>query len=339
MKEKLMEITSKNIVLKNYVPLGTPASKDFKVREIPIKLSNNNEILVKNLWISVDPYMRARMTDRKNYIAPFTLNEPMEGSAIGEVIETNSELFFKGDLVYSFFGWRDYFITKEDGLQKINPIDVPIQTYLGPLGFTGHTAHVGLFNIGDLQPGKTILVSSAAGAVGSMVCQFAKIIGCKVVASTGTDEKVDWLKNELKVDHAFNYKKIENLVLYFKEICPDGFDFYFDNVGGDFLESVIYRMKNFGKIVICGRISQMNASSPSAIKNMAHVLVKRLTIKGFLIFDHLKDRKKFEEDVTKWIKEGKLQWKETIVEGLENSPEAFINLLEGKNIGKMLVKI
>ncbi len=339
MKEKLMEILSKNIVLKDYIPTGTPSVKNFNVREIPIKISKDKEVLVKNLWISVDPYMRTRMTDRKNYIPPFTLNEPMDGSAIGEVIETNSKIFSKGDLVYSFCGWRDYFVTNEENLEKIKPIDVPIQAYLGPLGFTGHTAYVGLFNIGNLQPEKTVLVSSAAGAVGSMVCQFAKIMGCKVIASTGTDEKVEWLKNELLVDHAFNYKKVENLVLYFKDKCPGGFDFYFDNVGGDFLESVIYRMRNFGKIVICGRISQMNATSPTGLKNMAHVLVKRLTIRGFLIFDHLKDRAKFEKDVSKWIKEGKLQWKETVVQGLENSPEAFANLLEGKNIGKMLIKI
>ena len=334
-----MTVISKNIVLKHYIPAGTPGKNDFSVREIELNLANKNELLVKNLWISVDPYMRTRMTDRKNYISPFQINEPMEGSAIGKVIESNSNIFSKGDFISSSYGWRDYFIANEKDLIKIDPINVPIQTYLGPLGFTGNTAYVGLFKIGNLQPGQTLLVSSAAGAVGSMVCQYAKINGCKVIASTGSDEKVEWLTNSLKVDHAFNYKKIENLVLYFKEICPDGFDFYFDNVGGDFLESVIYRMKNFGKIVICGRISQMNAASQSGLKNMAHVLVKRLTIKGFLIFDHLKDRKKFEEDVSKWIKEGKLQWKETVVEGLENSPEAFANLLEGKNIGKMLVKI
>ena len=335
-----MEIISKNIVLKHYIPTGMPVMDDFAIREIPLNLSTKNQVLVRNLWISVDPYMRARMTDRKNYIAPFEINEPMEGSAIGEIIETNSNLFSKGDIVSSFFGWRDYFITEENNLKKINPINIPIQTYLGPLGFTGHTAYVGLFKIGDLKPGQTILVSSAAGAVGSMVCQYAKIIGCKVIASTGSDEKVAWLMNSLRVDKAFNYKKIDNLVLYFKKICPDGFDFYFDNVGGDFLEATIYRMKNYGKIIICGRISQMNATSQgSGLKNMAHVLVKRLTIRGFLIFDHLEDLKNFEDDVTKWINDGSLQWKETIVEGLENSPKAFVNLLDGKNTGKMLVKI
>ena len=211
-----MTITSKNIVLKNYVSTGIPNLIDFSIRELPLNLKNSNEILVKNLWISVDPYMRARMTDRKNYISPFKINEPMEGSSIGKVIESNSELFQVNDFVSSFLGWRDYFITKESNLTKINPINVPIQTYLGPLGFTGHTAYIGLFKIGNLQPGQTILVSSAAGAVGSMVCQFAKIKGCKVIASTGSDEKVDWLTNSLNVDIAFNYKKIENLVLYFK---------------------------------------------------------------------------------------------------------------------------
>ena len=335
-----MKITSKNIVLKHYIQAGTPDKNDFVIREIPLNLEKNKQVLVKNLWISVDPYMRTRMTDRKNYIPPFQINEPMEGSAIGKVLESSSELFSKGDFVESNCGWRDYFITDEKNIYKIDPIDVPIQTYLGPLGFTGHTAYVGLFKIGNLQPGQTVLVSSAAGAVGSMVCQFAKIKGCKVIASTGSDEKVHWLLNSLNVDQAFNYKKIENLVIHLKNICPDGFDLYFDNVGGNFLEAAIYRMKNYGRIVICGRISQMNATSAdNGLRNMAHVLVKRLTIKGFLIFDHLNDKKNFEKDVKKWIDNGELQWKETIIEGLENSPKAFADLLNGKNTGKMLVKI
>ena len=172
-----------------------------------------------------------------------------------------------------------------------------------------------------------------------MVCQLAKINGCKVIASTGSDKKVEWLLNSIGVDVAFNYNKIKNLVVYLKNICPEGFDLYFDNVGGDFLESEIYRMKNYGNIVICGRISQMKKVSQKGLQNMAHVLVKRLTIKGFLIFDHLKDRKKFEKETLNWIKKKNLKWEETIVFGLENSPKAFIDLLNGKNIGKMLVKI
>ena len=165
-------------------------------------------------------------------------------------------------------------------------------------------------------------------------------MGCKVIASTGSDEKVEWLKKELKVDHAFNYKKIENLVLYLKELSPEGYDIYYDNVGGDFLESAIFRMKNFGEIIICGRISQMNATSPgSGIKNIAHVLVKRLTIKGFLIFDHENDIENFNKDMKKWFLEKKIISRETIFKGLENSPQAFIDLLNGKNIGKMLIKI
>ena len=205
---------------------------------------------------------------------------------------------------------------------------------------TGHTAYIGLLKHGELKAGQTVLVSSAGGSVGSTVCQIAKNLGCKVIASTGSDEKVDWLKNELKVDHAFNYKKVENLVLHFKEICPDGFDLYFDNVGGDFLESAIFQMKTYGRIVICGRISQMNATNPgSGLKNMAYVLVKRLTIKGFLIFDHDNEREPFETEMSKWLADGKIKFKETIYEGIENAPKSFIDLLNGKNIGKMLVKI
>jgi len=335
-----MTISSKFIALKEYIPIGKPSLSHFELKEENLYLENIEEVLVNNKWISVDPYMRARMTERKNYKPPFELGKPMEGRALGEVIKSNSKNFKKGDLVLSEFGWRDNFITNNKNLKKINPINVPLQTYLGPLGFTGHTAYIGLFRIASLNKNSTVLVSSAAGSVGSTVCQIAKILGCKVIASTGSDEKVEWLTNKLNVDHAFNYKKIDNLVLHLKEVAPDGFDLYFDNVGGDFLEAAIFRMKNYGKIIICGRISQMSTTTPGeGLKNMAHVLVKRLTIRGFLIFDHEDDIEDFERDMTEWIRNGKIKWKETVVEGIENSPQAFLNLLEGKNIGKMLVKI
>ena len=335
-----MSIESKYVALKEYIPVGNPSLSHFDLKSETISLKNDDEVLVTNKWISVDPYMRARMTERKNYKPPFEIGKPMEGTAIGEIIESKSNNFKKGDFVLSEFGWRDNFIANSESLKKINPINVPIQTYLGPLGFTGHTAYIGLFRIAKIKPNQTILVSSAAGSVGSTVCQIAKILGCKVIASTGSDEKVEWLKKEIGVDHAFNYKKIDNLVLHFKDICPEGFDIYFDNVGGDFLEAAIFRMKNFGRIVICGRISQMNATSPGeGLKNMAHVLVKRLTIKGFLIFDHYDDYKDFENDMSNWVINKKIKWRETIVEGIENSPQAFLDLLNGKNIGKMIVKI
>jgi len=279
------------------------------------------------------------MTERKNYKPPFILQEPMEGLAVGKIIESKDPSFEIGCYVKSNYGWRDQYVASGKYLKKITPIDVPIQTYLGPLGFTGHTAYIGLFRIGELKENQTVLVSSAGGSVGSIVCQIAKIKGCKVIASTGSDEKVDWLKNELGVDEAFNYKKIDNLVLHLKSLAPEGYDLYFDNVGGEFLESAIFRMKNFGKIVICGRISQMNTSNPHSLKNMAHVLVKRLTIKGFLIFDHENDYEDFERDMSNWIKNNNIKWKETIKQGIEKAPEAFLDLLNGKNIGKMIVKV
>ncbi|PPR53546.1 MAG: putative NADP-dependent oxidoreductase YfmJ [Alphaproteobacteria bacterium MarineAlpha5_Bin6] len=334
-----MSLISKYITLKEYIPSGNPELNHFGINNENISLDNSNNVCVKNEWISVDPYMRARMTEKKNYKPPFELNKPMEGSAIGKVIESKVSDIKVGDIVRSDYGWRDLFVAPSSKLIKIDTINVPIQTYLGPLGFTGHTAYIGLFKIGSLKKGETILVSSAAGSVGSTVCQIAKIMGCKVVASTGSDEKVNWLKNELGVDEAFNYNKIDNLVLHLKALAPEGYDLYFDNVGGEFLESAIFRMKNFGKIVICGRISQMNASTPHGLKNMAHVLVKRLTIKGFLIFDHFNDYDDFEKDMKNWILNNQIQWKETIIEGLENAPKAFIDLLNGKNTGKMLVKI
>ena len=335
-----MTIISKYVALKNYIPTGLPKETDFEIKSKEISINKEKNILVSNSWISVDPYMRARMTERKNYKPPFKIGEEMEGYAIGKVEISNDKSFNVGDLVFSSQGMRDNFVCSADKLKKLKAIDMPIQSYLGPLGMTGHTAYIGLLKHGELKAGQTVLVSSAGGSVGSTVCQIAKNLGCKVIASTGSDEKVDWLKNELKVDYAFNYKKVENLVLHFKEVCPDGFDLYFDNVGGDFLESAIFQMKNFGRIVVCGRISQMNVTTPgSGIKNMAHVLVKRLTIKGFLIFDHENEREPFETDMLKWLSEGKVKFKETIYSGIEKAPKSFIDLLKGKNIGKMLVKI
>ena len=335
-----MAIISKYVALKNYIPTGLPKETDFEIKSKEISINKEKNILVSNSWISVDPYMRARMTERKNYKPPFKIGEEMEGYAIGKVEISNDKSFNVGDLVFSSQGMRDNFVCNADKLKKLKAIDLPIQSYLGPLGMTGHTAYIGLLKHGELKAGQTVLVSSAGGSVGSTVCQIAKNLGCKVIASTGSDEKVDWLKNELKVDYAFNYKKVENLVLHLKEICPDGFDLYFDNVGGDFLESAIFQMKNFGRIVVCGRISQMNVTTPgSGIKNMAHVLVKRLTIKGFLIFDHENEREPFETDMLKWLSEGKVKFKETIYKGIESAPKSFIDLLKGKNTGKMLVKI
>ena len=331
---------SKFISLKEYVNLGMPILSNFQLKSEEISIKNDEDVIVQNVFISVDPYMRARMTEKKNYKPPFEIGMPMEGAAIGKVIESKSKNFSKNDIVLSSYGWRDNFVCNSKELKKINPDNIPLEKYLGPLGMTGHTAYIGLFKIGNLKKNQTVLVSAAAGSVGSTVCQIAKNLGCKVVASTGSDEKVDWLKNDLEVDHAFNYKKIDNLVLHLKEISPEGYDLYFDNVGGDFLESAIFRMKNFGEIIICGRISQMNVTKPgSGIKNIAHVLVKRLTIKGFLIFDHENDIYNFNRDMKKWYLEKKILSRETIFEGLENSPQAFIDLLNGKNIGKMLVKI
>lgn len=330
----------KFVALKKYIPSGMPQNTDFEIKSKEISIDNEKNILVSNLWISVDPYMRARMTERKNYKPPFELGKEMEGYAIGKVISSNEINFNEGDLVFSNYGMRDKFVSNAKNLKKINPINIPIQSYLGPLGMTGHTAYMGLFKHGNLKPGQTVLVSSAGGSVGSTVCQIAKNLGCKVYASTGSDEKVKWLKDELNVDYAFNYKKVDNLVLHLKDVCPDGFDLYFDNVGGDFLESAIFQMKNFGNIVICGRISQMNSITPTTgLKNMAHVLVKRLTIKGFIIFDHENEREPFETEMSKWLLEGKIKFKETIYEGIESTPNSFIDMLEGKNIGKMLVKI
>ena len=209
-----MNEKSKFIALKNYIPVGLPTLDDFIIKEKEINFSDEQNVLVENIWISVDPYMRARMTEKKNYKDPFEIGEPMEGAAIGIVKETNSSKLNVGDHVLNNCGWRDTFTDSDNNLKKLTNSSFPIQSFLGPLGMNGHTAYIGLYKIGKLQKNQTVLVSSAGGSVGSLVCQIAKLNGCKVVASTGSDEKVDWLKNELKVDHAFNYKKTENLDLF-----------------------------------------------------------------------------------------------------------------------------
>ena len=333
-----MNKKSRAIVLKNY-PTGLPKTSDFEIIENLLPQIKEGEVLVKNLWLSVDPYMRGRMTLKKNYIEPFKIGHPLEGHCIGEIIDTKSFGFKKGDIVSSMFGWRDLFLADRKNIKKIDTCGLPAQTFLGPLGMTGLTAHIGLFEIAKLKKGETVFVSTAAGAVGSMACQFAKNIGCQVIGSTGSDQKVEWLKKDLGIDNAFNYKKCDNLVLKIKEEFADGIDVYFDNVGGEHLEAAIYRMSNFGRIVICGRISQMNTPSSVGIRNLAHVLTKRISIQGFLVFDHLNKADLFQKDCINLIKQGKLKWKETIIEGMENAPQAFIDMLNGKNLGKMLVKI
>jgi len=320
-------------------PVGLPSKDDFALIETDIPEPKDGEILVKNLYFSVDPYMRGRMVDRKSYVPPFQLNRPMSGGSVGKILKSFNKNFSEGDYVFGFNGWREYYISDGVGLMKIDPNLAPIQTYLSVLGMTGFTAYIGLFEIGKLKENETVFVSAAAGAVGSIVCQIAKIYGCKVIGSAGSDEKVQWLLNELGIDASFNYKNTSNLLVEIGKLCPNGIDLYFDNVGGEFLDAALFNMANFGRVVICGMISQYNKPKPDPLYNLILSIQKRLTIRGFLVSDYNDKLFEFLGKMSKWYTERKIQQEETIVDGIEHAIDAFLGLFSGNNLGKMLVKL
>jgi NADPH-dependent curcumin reductase CurA len=335
----MTETVSREIRLINR-PMGLATENDFELAEVMIPEIEEGQILVRNAYISVDPYMRGRMGERETYIAPFELGKPLDGGCVGQVIESKSEKFQEGDYVLGNKGWREYFVTDGRGLFPVDPDVAPIQNYLGVLGMPGFTAYVGLLDIGQPKKGDTVFVSTAAGAVGSLVCQIAKIKGCRVVGITGSDEKVAWLKDETGIDEAFNYKATDNLLEEFRKHSPDGIDVYFDNVGGTHLEAAIDSMNNHGRIVLCGMISIYNATRPPrAPRNLISAISKRLTLQGFIVSDHHHRQAQFLHDMEQWIKEGQIRWRATIVHGIENAPKAFLGLFTGDNFGKMLVKL
>ncbi len=321
-------------------PNGEPSEKNFLVKEIEINEILENEILIKNLWMSVDPYMRGRMIDRKSYVPPFELGKTLEGGAIGVVIESKNPDFKEGDFVNSNFGWREYFTTQGKFLKKINPDIGPLQAYLGTLGMPGMTAYVGLLRIGELKEGDKVMISAAAGAVGTVASQIAVAKGCEVYGTAGSDEKCLFLEKELGLTKAINYKTSEHLIKSFHNACPEGVDVYFENVGGSHLEAALSIMRPNGRIALCGMIEQYNDTSPRpGPNNLMAAIAKSLKIQGFIVSNHSDLSEKFLTDMKSWIESGKMQWKETIDEGIESAPSAFLKLFRGQNFGKMLVKI
>jgi len=330
---------SREIHLNNR-PVGLPAESDFELAEVTVPEVGERQVLVQNIYMSVDPYMRGRMVDKRSYLPPFQLGQPLDGGCVGRVVESKNEQFQVGDFVLGISGWREYFISDGTGLHKIDPQVAPIQAYLGTLGMPGLTAYSGLLEIGKPNEGETVFVSAASGAVGSIVCQIAKLKGCHVVGSAGSDEKVSWLLDEAGVDAAFNYKKADNIIAEVGKHCPKGIDVYFENVGGVHLEAALEHMNKFGRIVMCGMIAVYNASDPvPGPPNLSYIIGKRLTVKGLLVGDYMGKLPQFYADMGKWIAESKIKWKETIVTGIENAPKAFIGLFKGENFGKMIVKI
>ena len=331
---------SREIRLRRF-PEGAPQATDFEIAEVELAPPGPGEVLVGNLWLTVDPYMRGRMTGRDTYISGFRLGQPLEGGAIGRVIASGGHPKFQvGDLVRSDRGWREAFTTDGRGLEKIEAHLGPPQAFLGALGMPGLTAYVGLLTHGRPRSGETIFVSGAAGAVGSIVCQIAKIKGCRVVASTGKPVKCDWLRQVAGADAAIDYRANPDLGAALAAACPDGIDVYFDNVGGPHLEAALGRMRQHGRIVLCGAISRYNDAEPApGPNNLFLAVARRLTLQGFIVSDHWDRMPQFLAEMGGWIAEGRMHWQETVVNGLPAMPEAFAGLFRGDNLGKMLVRL
>jgi len=321
-------------------PSGWPTAANFDLTETGRAELADGQVRVRNLFMSVDPYMRGRMNDVKSYVPPFQLGEPLEGGAVGTVIETRSPDLAEGDLVLHVLGWRDEAVLPARHAQKLPPVEgLSASAFLGVLGMPALTAYVGLFDMAAMKAGDVVFVSAAAGAVGSMAGQFAKLKGAsRVIGSAGSEDKVRWLR-EIGFDAAFSYRTAPVLA-QLRDAAPDGIDVYFDNVGADHLDAALITLNNYGRVAMCGAIAHYNATEPAAGPSSLNLVIsRRLTLRGFIVSDHWDRLPAMTADVTAWLREGKLQHAETVVDGLENAPAAFIDLLRGGNTGKMLVRI
>ena len=321
------------------VPVGMPKESDFKMVEQPLPPVEDGQILVRSIYLSVDPYMRGRITGVKSYADPVMVGDLMVGGTVGEVVESKHPKWAAGDFAVGYWGWQEYCVSDGQGLQKLDPAMAPLSTALGILGMPGMTAYFGFLDLCQPKAGETVVVSGAAGAVGSYVGQIAKIKGCRVVGIAGGDDKVDYLTSELGFDAAFNYKTTSNYFAKLKELCPSGIDCYFDNVGGAISDAVFPLLNLYGRASICGQISQYNLEKPEmGPRLLSYLLVKQVRVEGFIV---MRFAPRFREGVTQmaqWLKEGKLKYREQMMVGFESMPAAFIAMLEGKNTGKMLVK-
>jgi NADPH-dependent curcumin reductase CurA len=319
-------------------PNGIPTADNFTLAQTKLEPIQAGRVLVRNLYMSVDPYMRGRMNDGKSYVPPFELGKPLEGGAVGEVIESGTQEFQPGDVVTSNLGWREYFMASPKELHRVSREIQPLSVYLGTLGMTGMTAWVGL-NLVEVKAGDIVFISGAAGAVGNVAGQLAKLRGCRVIGSAGSPEKVKFLRDECGFDIAFDYKVAPVLEQLNREV-PEGIDVYFDNVGGETLEAALSALRVHGRIIACGGISGYNAATPQpGPTNLFNMITKRLTMKGLIVRDWLDRQSEFEQEVGGYFRDGKLKNKETMVVGIDQAVGAFIGLFEGKNIGKMVVKL
>jgi NADPH-dependent curcumin reductase CurA len=321
-------------------PIGRPELSDFSLVTEEKPLIQSGEVLLRTSYVSVDPYLRGRMHDAKSYIPPFELNKPISSGIIAEVIESNHDGFSKGDYVSGMLEWKEYQKSDGQGLTKVDTTNVPQSAYLGILGLTGLTAYLGLTEIGKPKKGETIVVSGAAGAVGSIVGQIGKILGCRVVGIAGTDEKVEMLKSDFGFDAAINYNTTNNMAEAIAAVCPDGVDIYFDNVGGVISDAVLFNINKFARMIICGAISVYNEISlPKSISVQPFLIKNSALMQGFIVSNYATKFPEAIKQLATWLQEGKLTYAETVVEGFDQVPQAFIDLFDGKNKGKMVVKI
>lgn len=332
-------MTEKNIqVLLARRPAGDVQEEDFKVVQAPVPEIAEGQLLVRNHYLSLDPYMRGRMSEAKSYAQSVAIDQVMVGGAVGEVVASKHSGYRVGDKVLGAFGWQLYGVSDGTGLTKIDERGIPLSAYLGVMGMPGVTAYVGLTDIGQPKSGETVVVSAASGAVGSVVGQIAKIKGCRAVGIAGGPEKCAYVTNELGLDACIDYK-LGRLAEDIARAAPDGIDIYFENVGGPIFDTVLTRMNPFGRIPLCGRISQYNAIEPYGLKNTGSILINRIKLQGFIVSDHLPRWPEALKNIAQWLQEGRIKYRESITQGIENAPAAFIGLLAGKNFGKQLVKL
>lgn len=332
-------MTSKNIqILLAQRPRGEPKLNDFKIVETDLPDLAQGQILVRNHFLSLDPYMRGRMNDIKSYSAPMELGEVMVGMTVGVVITSKHTDFQPNDMVTGNFGWQLYGISDGTNAQKIIDKDLPASLYLGTLGMPGVTGYVGLLDIGQPKAGETVVVTAASGAVGGVVGQIAKLKGCRVVGIAGGSEKCRYVTDELGMDACVDYKA-NNLLSDLKAACPEGIDVCFENVGGPIFDTILLEINPFARIALCGLISQYNATQLYGIKNMGKIVVNRARMQGFVVSDHINRWPQAVNDLSQWLREDKIKYRETVVDGLENAPRAFIDLLRGKNFGKQLIRL
>lgn len=320
-------------------PSGEPAADNFELATVDVPPPGPGEVQVRNTFMSVDPYMRGRMVDRASYVPPFQIGEALQGGAVGVVEASQDPSFAPGDLVSSMFGWREAFTAPAGAVQKIDAQGLPPQAFLGVAGMPGLTAYVGLLKIAAMKEGDVVFVSAAAGAVGQVVCQIAKIKGGTVIGSAGGAEKTAFLR-ELGVDHVIDYKAEPDLTAALMAAAPKGIDVYFENVGGAHLEAALTAAKPFARFAFCGMISNYNDAEPQpGPRNLMFVVGKSLRLEGFIVSNHFDQMPAFASDMAGWIKSGRMRWRESVDEGIEAAPSAFMKLFKGENLGKMLVKL